>query len=341
MLTHAAPAVLVGGTHADTFVAPAVTATSGAGSVPNIDYDQTNLGPSNLIPNSANTGYAFKSVASGATVNHAPYAVISASYCCYMASYDLTYYASLQGIQGIFSSPLAIKVGGALPLGTPPPVSFISSSSQNSTNGGSGWGIEFGLSASYLGLNTSEDSWVTAQLAGFAAALKVNHPTWNWFDIKAALRQTGGQWATGYNFSAFGYGFVNWPAANSLTGTGPGVMWLQPPGMYVTNNGFYAAITLLPFRQTRRVNEQIYSVSAAYSWPVKNEYTASDIAASGATLLYTSNGTDMTPVFNFVASVTGSITFVAFTLDGAGEFSRVEAFSKVTQALTVGSMCYH
>jgi hypothetical protein len=51
-------------------------------------------------------------------------------------------------------------------------------------NFGAGWRVEFGLSAGYPGLDTSEDS----SMAGHLAALRNENPAWTWFDVKAALR---------------------------------------------------------------------------------------------------------------------------------------------------------
>jgi hypothetical protein len=66
-------------------------------------------------------------------------------------------------------------------------------------------------------------------MAGFLAALKYAHPSWSWFDIKAALRQSASNWATGYSHSAFGYGYIDWSAANALGS--PSSLYLQPPGL--------------------------------------------------------------------------------------------------------------
>lgn len=331
-LAQAAPSVLNDGTHAADKIAPAITATLGSQPL-FLDYSTSG----DFVANSSNVSNGYFAVGTTTpTVNHAVYAVINSSSCCYQSSYDQQYYATLIGQGTLFSSPMAVQVGGTLPAGTAPPVAFVSSSSQNSFNGGTGWGIEFGLSTSYLGLDTSADSWVSAEMAGFLAALLNNHPTWTPGDVKAALRVTAANWATGYDHTHFGYGLINWSAANS-----PGTLYLQPPGVMVQNNGYFAGITLFPFRQTRRVREVIYSVSAAYVWPVKNEYTTSDLTASGGTLLYTSNGTDVMPAFSYAPAASGTVTLIALTTDGSGNYSRVEEFSKQSITLTVGTACPH
>ncbi|HEY0340641.1 MAG TPA: hypothetical protein VGC34_07555 [Steroidobacteraceae bacterium] len=331
----ALPNVLNAGTHADTYIAPAIESMLGQHSVDSdiyVDYDPPGS-ITQALNDSVATSLPFNSVASGAVVNHAPYTVINGSYCCsHGAGDDATYYQRLFVDSQILSTALAVQVGGPLPAGTAPPTLNTNASAPNSNNGGTGWGIEFGLSANYFGLDTSEDSWVSAEMAGFLAALQYEHSDWHWFDIKAALRQTASNWATGYSHSAFGYGFVAWINANAISS--PANLYLQPPGMSVLNLGSSLAITLYPFRQTRRSFEVVYRVSSSYKWPLKNEYTSADIAAAGGTLLYTSNGSDNIPHFMYWAAAAGTVNLVAFTSDGLGNYSRVEEFSVVPAVLT-------
>lgn len=331
----ATPSILNAQTHADDHIIPAIVAALGSNPL-NVDYDPTGS-VSTIVAQSVNASGSFRAVGTTTpVVNHAPYAVINASLCCYNPTYDQSYYPALLSQNTTYTTPIGPM---PLPARTPPSSTMSAVTSPNSGDGASGWGTEFGLSVSYLGLDTSEDSWTSAEMAGFFAALLHNHPTWNLFELHAAFRQTAGNWATGYNNTTFGYGFVNWPAANAVTGTGAGVMWLQPPGFQIQNKGYYAIVTLYPFRQTRRANELIYSVSAAYTWPIKNEYSAADIAASGATLLYTSNGTDIMPQFVFAPVASGTVTLVPFTSDGSGGFSRVESFGTQSITLVVGTSC--
>jgi hypothetical protein len=78
----------------------------------------------------------------------------------------------------------------------------------------------------------------------------------------------------------------------------------------------------------------VYRVSPSYKWPLKNEYTSTDVAASGGTLVYTSNGTDNTPSFTYTAGAAGTVDLVAFTTDGEGSYSRVEEFSVMSESMT-------
>lgn len=321
----AAPNVLNRTTHADSFIGAAVNATVGSGVVDQsiqIDYD-TNL-PLQDLSHPSDTTF---SVESGAQVNHAPYTVANYSVCCSAGLKDeINYFQQLTAANAILVSSLAIQVGGLLPARTAPPICCSNASSPNSGNGGTGWGIEFGLSASYLGLDTTEDSWDTAILSGLLAALKYQHPSWTWFDIKAALRQTADNWSTGYSHLAFGYGLINWTAANAIATAS--ALYLQPPGVLISLDETTATIQLFPFRQTRRKREAVYAVDPGYSWPVgKNELSAADLAAAGARHLFTSNGTDLIATFTVDRLGSQPWYFIAFTTDDAGNFSRVEEFS--------------
>jgi hypothetical protein len=279
------------------------------------------------------------------TVNDAPYFAANLSMCCWStnASFnafvpmDQQLYSQLETQDAVLSISYGFNGTNPRPLSTPPGVVTTTGSATNSGDGSTGGGIEFGLSVSYLGLDTTADSWISAEIAGFFLAMQYQHPTWNMWDIKGALRQTSGNWSTGYNPSNYGYGDIAILAAMAVSA--PSAVYLQGPLMAVQNNNNYATVTLYPFRQTRRTREVVYSVNASYSWPVKNEYTTADITASGGTLLYTSNGTDVSPVYTYVPAVSGTVTLVAFTTDGSGNYSRVESFSEQSETITVGTAC--
>lgn len=326
--------------HADTYIAPAINAALGVGHVDTdifVDTTNGNFAVFSEVPGFlANTSASYASVASGATVNHAPYPIGGFSACCWTSAVDPQTYSALLSQHALFTMAYAASIN-VQPTGTQPPILTSSVSSSNSVNGGTGPGIEFALSAGYLGLDTSADSWDTAELAGFYISMEFQHPTWNVFDIKGAFRQTAANWATGYSEINYGYGALNYASATLVSA--PSAVYLEPPMVSIQNNGFFAVITLYPFRQTRRDHEVIYSVNASYNWPVKNEYTASDIAASGATLLFTGNSTDTTPQFTYSPATSGTVTLVAFTTDGTN-FSRHESFSNRSISLTVGTSCH-
>lgn len=339
-VTHAATSIVNSTQHADTFIAPAITAVLGSNPF-QIDYDPIATTPSSIaatLTHSSDTSYGFISVVSGLTTNHAPYNVLNASICQYTVANDIAFYPTLLAQSAIYTIPVGAMSGscGFLPVGTEPGVLISAVTSTNSGTGGSGWGVEFALSGNYKGLVTTEDSWDSAAMAGFYAAMSQQHSTWNFFDIKAAFRQTASNWSVGYNANTYGYGILDYDSATAIGSAG--TLYLQPPGMSVATHLGYAIVTLVPFRQTRRTREVIY-VNPINTFPVKNEYTSADIAASGATLVYTSNGTDVEPSYAFIPVVNGTVTFVSFTTDGSGNYSRVESFSEVSTPLVVGTVC--
>ena len=332
----AAPSILYG-TPSDpgyTTTAPAINAVLGVGKVDNPIFNDicNTCNLNTVVGESSNTGATFNSIATGNPVNHAPYQVVTASALGLPATPDSLYYATLTAQGALFSLPYGSAGPSATRSG--PPIAASYTSSTNSSDGSTGWGIEWGLSAGYLGLNTSDDSHDAPAVSGFIAALEYNHATWNPYDVKAALRITASRWVTGYDHTHYGYGLLNWSAANVVA-----TLYLQPPGVAIQNFGYYAVVTLYPFRQTRRSVEVVYSVPASYSWPVKNEYTLADLTASGGTLIYTSNGTDGVPQFTYAPAATGTVTFAAFTSDGSGGYSRHEEFTDIAESFVVGSAC--
>jgi hypothetical protein len=264
--------------------------------------------------------------------NYVPYGVLNYSFTG--APGEDVYYSQLSRYDQAASLPyLGACVVAA--ICRQPGIYLVETASQNQDPlAPSASGVEFEFSASYKGFDTSAPSWVTAGMSAVLTALRYDHPTWTAPDIVAALRQTAANWSTGYSATNYGYGIVDYESADAIASAAS--LYLQPPVMEVINFGDYAAIVLYPFRQTRRAYEVLYAVAPSYPWPRKNEYTAADITASRAKLLYTSNGTDMTPTFSYTPATSGgAMTLVAFTTDGKGHYSRVESFS--AQQVTVKS----
>lgn len=278
---------------------------------------------------------------------------VSATFSSSLTTLDQQEYATLEG-GGLI---LSYAYCGVPQTGDYPPVASVSVLPNNlgaaPAQGGCGYaqGIEFSIaqtsgkwtpvSPADGSMDVSSPSASQNALQVVLSALKLNNPTWNWFDVVGALRQTASNWATGYvafNASgpAFGFGNLSYTGANAVGATSN--IFLQAPGMTtrVVSGGQVVQVTLYPFRQSRRTVEVIYSEPAGYAWPVKNEYTTADLSAAGGTLLYTSNGTDVTPVFNYAPAVSGTVTLVAFTTDGAGNYSRVESYGAQSVSLNVG-----
>lgn len=319
---YAAPNILNDTSHASNCIAPAIVAVLGGGIVDAaVHVDYTNGDPISDATNPLAT--VFK-VADGTPDNNAPYVTISVSYSGYTLNLEVVNYAALNA--GGIVDDWAYVPNQVLPISTPPPILMTN---VNTTPFNTGGGIEFGMSSNYKGLDTATPSCVTAGFSGLLVSMRYQHPTWTWGDIKGAFRQTAANWATGYNYAAYGYGNINYDAATALASTT--AIFLQPPLMTIVAAGNQLQVTLYPFRSTRRAREVVYRVSTAYAWPIKNEYTAADIAASGGTLVYTSNGTDAVPsvLLNQTGTTPGLYNFMAFTTDDLGNYSRVEPFSAI------------
>lgn len=206
-------------------------------------------------------------------------------------------------------------------INSPPPAFHIAP-------GGGGWasasGVEWTIDPAIF--NTSSLSSLTAANAGIMASLRYNHPTWNWFDVKAALRQTGANWATGYNNAAYGFGQVNYATANAFT---DGQIALQPPVAASSIILDRISFTLYPFKQTRRVKEVLFQFASAPSFQ-SGELTLNAIQALGGTKITEYTGTTATEITPSYAAITNAY-FVWFTADNATDsaanFSRIDTYS--------------
>lgn len=62
----------------------------------------------------------------------------------------------------------------------------------------------------------STQSYATAKIAGIFGQIKIEHPDWEWYHVRQALRQTASQWSTGWE-KRNGFGYVDKAAATALT----------------------------------------------------------------------------------------------------------------------------
>ena len=331
----AGPNVLSSTAHAAEDIGPAIVAVLGAGHVDvDIFVDETstdngtNFLGTGMIAAAVNaTRVNFQVANPSNQVNHAPYAIVTQSSLGFSVSnLDLMFYSSLQSNGVLYSWPMVY------PDGTPTPPPVISTNIEaGAINPNRGGAIEFSMSANYKGLDTSTSSAVTAGFAGLLAAFMHNHTGWTMQDAKAAFRQTGPNWSTGWSTN-LGYGNIDWDSANLISSTGS--LYLQPPIITAVSAGMNKlTITDYPYRQTRRDHEVVGLFPSGYPWPVKNEYTTADLTtavAAGGMLIYTSNSTDMIPTATVSFSVApGAYDLIGFTTDSAGHFSRVELFSRI------------
>jgi hypothetical protein len=330
-----APNVLSNTDHAASFINTAVSTVLGAGVVDVsvlTDETSTDNGGASFLTGSAfvsagrDTGRTNFQIANNATSrNNAPYTILTQSSLGYSLSLDESLYTSLYnvGVNSILYLQPQVYPTAAV---SPPPIgmaNIIAPLSANPNNGAGG-GTEFAMSAAYKGFDTSFSSNVAALFAGLLAAVSHNHPSWTVWDLKGAFRQTASKWATGWNAD---YGNINYDNATAIASSS--AIFLQPPLLLASSTAVnQLTLTIYPFRQTRRHHEVVYLIPVAYAWPIKNEYVTADITASGGTLVYTSNGTDVIPTATVSFSVApGRYNLVAFTTDNAGAFSRHEIWS--------------
>ncbi len=224
-------------------------------------------------------------------------------------SYDLTYNYAFS------NSPVP-------PSTALPPIFHTSIGSTTHT---SNYGVEWSSDSTIF--SYTDLSSMTGANAGVMAVLRHNHPTWNWLDTKAALRQTATNFATGYNKSTYGFGRSSYVAANALT---DGQINLQPPAAIAATSTGQMLFTIYPFRQTRRVKEVLFQFSSSPGFQA-NELTLANIQALGGTKITEYTSTSATSSLATTYAALTNQYFVWFTADNATDsaanFSRIDTYS--------------
>ncbi|MDD2732295.1 MAG: hypothetical protein PHF56_00015 [Desulfuromonadaceae bacterium] len=210
------------------------------------------------------------------------------------------------------------------PSNAPPPAAFAT---VNLIGGKTGGGIEFGIPRGYMNSHGQSDtpSGVTAQLAGLMASLKYNHPDWNWFDVKAALRTTASNFPTGYNPGKSGYGAIDYQAANALTASSH--FPLFPPAAVMRtarNNTVIFAIN--SFKQNRRVADALFKFRMR-PFPMLKDLTLAELTALGGKLLFTGDRSETTNSLTVQLASNEMTFFVWLSKDSNGLYSRIEPYS--------------
>ncbi|MBC7962331.1 MAG: hypothetical protein H7Y05_05265, partial [Steroidobacteraceae bacterium] len=168
------------------------------------------------------------------------------------------------------------------PSDAPPPAAFAT---VNRIGGNTGGGIEFGVPTDYMhgkGQSTSP-SGVTAQVAGLMACLKYRHPSWNWFDVKAALRVTAANYPTGYDPHNYGYGAINFQNANALTDA-THLALFAPSAVILGQKGDRLIFRINPFKQARRFTDVVFKFTKR-PIPTLKELTLAEITMMGGEYL--------------------------------------------------------
>lgn len=248
--------------------------------------------------------------------------ILSSSFSGWSVLYDSSGYQQLTG-KGVVHV-YAYEPRQPQPLQAPPPAAFVT---VNRIGGTSGGGIEFGVPTTYMNGKgkSSTASGVTAQLAGLMACLKYRHPSWNWFDVKAALRATASNFASGYDPRAYGYGVIDYQAADALADAEK-LPLFGPATIAGRLAGDRLVFRINAFQQQRRFSDVLFSFSTRPK-PLPKEMTLNDITAMGGSFLFSSYLSREKATYVYRLSPAESTYFVWFTQDSHGSYSRIEPYS--------------
>ncbi|OHA85696.1 MAG: hypothetical protein A2408_00865 [Candidatus Yonathbacteria bacterium RIFOXYC1_FULL_52_10] len=250
-----------------------------------------------------------------AVASQAPYQIYSSSFNTGLGD-TVTQYNLYDGVD--LTHNLALTTS---PNNVPP--SFITAP------GGGGWasrhGVEWTIDPTLFCVSTL--SCLTGANAGIMAVLRYQHPAWNWYDVKAAMRQTGTNWDTGYDATDYGFGQVNHATATAFTDA---EIFLQSPSVATSTNSLgQLTFTVYPFKQTRRVKEVLFQFSSSPGFQA-NQLTLSEIQALGGTKITEYTGTTATSTAPIYTAFTNAY-FVWFTADNATDasanFSRIDTYA--------------
>jgi hypothetical protein len=210
------------------------------------------------------------------------------------------------------------------PPSAPPPAVFATVNKIGGTTGG---GIEFGVPTNYMhgkGRDSSP-SGVTAQVAGLLACLKYRHPTWNWFDVKAALRSTAANYPTGYDPHKYGYGVISFQNANALTNATQ-LPLFAPAAVILGQNADRLIFQINSFKQTRRFTDVVFKFTARPA-PTLRELTLAEITAMGGQYLFSNYLNKDANTYLYRMNKGETVYLVWFTQDSSLRFSRIEPYS--------------
>ena len=223
------------------------------------------------------------------------------------------------------------------PKKAPPPAAFVT---VNKIGGKTGDGIEFGIPTTYMngkGMSATP-SGVTAQLAGLMACLKYLHPSWNWFDVKAALRSTAANYATGYDADKYGYGSIDYHRANALTEATrlPLFAPAAVPFCIKSQGRNQVNFFVNSFKPTRRATDVLFKFSAPPAAHLQ-ELTLPEITARGGTWVFSGDLSNTNNIYLYKAITAETIYFAWFTADANGTYSRIEPYSIIGPVKLVAS----
>lgn len=250
--------------------------------------------------------------------------IISSSFSGWNSYNDLLWYQKYadNGLVHVF----AYEPRRPQPRNAPPPAAFVT---VNKIGGLTGDGIEFGVPNGYMhgkGQSTTP-SGVTAQLAGLMACLKRSHPDWNWFDIKAALRATAANFATGYDPQGYGYGTIDYHMANRQN-EASSLPLFAPAAAVLPQKNNRLTFQINSFRQSRRMTDVLFKFSSHPGVKLK-ELTLAEINAMGGEYLYSSYLRQPANRYSYPVTRAETAYFVWLTMDARGMYSRIEQYSVI------------
>jgi len=251
--------------------------------------------------------------------------ILSSSFSGWQAAFDSLGYLPLTANNMVHV--YAYEPKKSQPEKAPPPAAFVT---VNKIGGKTGDGIEFGVPGTYMngkGMSTTP-SGVTAQLAGLMACLKYLHPSWNWFDVKAALRSTAANYASGYDPARYGYGSIDYHKANALTEAAK-LPLFAPAALPFTTKAKEAAriyFFVNSFKQTRRAKDALFKFFTPPTVHLQ-ELTLPEITALGGTWVFSGDLSKTNNIYPYKAITTETVYFVWFTVDANGTYSRIEPYS--------------
>jgi len=248
--------------------------------------------------------------------------ILSSSFSGWQSIYDSLLYQKLT--QNGMTHVYAYEPNTPQPKNAPPPAAFVI---VNRIGGKTGQGIEFGVPAAYMSGKgqSSTPSGVTAQLAGLMACLKFRHPAWNWFDVKAALRRTAANYPSGYNPLNYGYGAIDYPAANALRDA-RALPLFAPAAVLRPQRENALPFSINPFQQSRREADALFKFKSAPA-PSLAELSLAEIMDRGGQLIFLGDSTKSGNSAAYPVTREEIAYFIWFTKDASGRFSRIEPYS--------------
>jgi len=310
--------VLSNSTHAYSTIRSTITQLLGSGHL-DVDVivhrtalDNTTSGLSAALDTSA----TFYDASGGAVSSQAPYQIFTTSFTGYTGD-TISLYNQYDGTNLTHNYAFTVSTN------SPPPAFYTAP-------GGDGWssssGVEWTIDPNIF--NTASLSSLTAANAGIMASLSHEQSAWNLFDIKAALRQTGTNWDSGYDNTDYGFGIINYASSTALTSSG---IFLQPPVSTTTVSSIgQITFTLYPFKQTRRVKEALFQFNSNPGFQA-SELSLSDITTLGGTKITDYSTTTASSSIIPIYTAFSNKYFVWFTADnstdGSANFSRVDTYS--------------